>query len=186
MRPSRLMPAYAPGAVSWPWRVGGFAVLVAVVGLFAWGLWAKPVPVLTSTGAVVFIIAVLEYRNRLRLRRLAQPRAGESICSYARALPIRELDPWVVRAVFEELQPYVADHGIPFPIRPADRLAEELGVDAEELNETVAPQIAQRIGRSLDGAEHNPYYGKVMTVEDLVRFFCAQPESPSGRTTRCS
>jgi hypothetical protein len=49
-------------------------------------------------------------------------------------------------------------------------------VDAEDLDDVLAAEIAQRTGRSLSGSENNPYYGKVVTVEDLIRFFCAQPK----------
>ena len=38
-----------------------------------------------------------------------------------------------------------------------------------------SPVIAQRLRRTLNGSEKNPYYGRVRTVEDLVRFMEAAP-----------
>jgi hypothetical protein len=175
-RPSRFMPAFMPETQPIRWRVAAFIVLGIGLCCFAWAVWAKPLPVLAGLAAVVLFGAIVTHRQRRRLLAKAQSRAGESICSFARALPIHELDSWVVRAVFEQLQLYVLDAKSRFPIRPSDRLVDDLLVDAEDLDDVLAPEIAQRTGRSLSGPENNPYYGKVVTVEDLVRFFCAQPK----------
>ena len=92
------------------------------------------------------------------------------------ALPVRELDTLVVRAVFEEVRNHItADGGIPVPLRPSDRLADDLRIDPDDLDD-LAHQIAQRSGRKRGESTANPYYDKVATVEDLIRFFCAQPK----------
>jgi len=177
-QPSRLMPAFmpTPQRVAWWWRAVGFALVVVGIGCFAWAVSMKPLVVLGSVAAVVLLGASLERWDRMRLRAIAQSRPGESICTYSRALPIRELDAWLVRAVFEQLQPYLPNGQSSFPIRPADRLVEDLRVDSDDLDDVLAPEIAQRTGRSLADCTKNPYYGKVVTVEDLIRFFCAQPK----------
>lgn len=124
---------------------------------------------------VVLAFAAGAVFRRRRMRRLAAERRGESICTFARALDPRVVDPWVIRAVHQELQPYAMAGALPVPLRATDRLYEELGVDPEELDD-VARDIAERTGRRLDGADHNPVC-PVATVGDLVRFFANQPRT---------
>jgi hypothetical protein len=48
-------------------------------------------------------------------------------------------------------------------------------MDVDDIYDVVAPEIAQRTGRSLDNPEANPKYGQVETVLDVVQFFWHQP-----------
>jgi hypothetical protein len=115
-------------------------------------------------------------RNRRRLKHLAKLRAGESICEFARSFERNNVDTWVIRAVYEQLQDYLGKNPV-VPIRAADRLKEDLPIDAEDLEMDLAEEIAQRTGRSLKDTTANPYYGKIRTVEDLVLFFNSQPKA---------
>jgi len=72
------------------------------------------------------------------------------------------------------LQEHLNSECTDFPIRPDDRLLEDLRIDPEDLDDLLARQIAERTGRSLANPEENPYYGKVKTVRDLVTFFLGQ------------
>jgi len=110
-----------------------------------------------------------------RLEVLARDREGESICEFARSFDHHAVDPWIIRAVYEELQNYLKSDQAVFPIRSTDRLVEDLSVDLEDLNLDVAPTIAQRVGRSVIDTKANPLFGKVHTVGDLVIFFNHQP-----------
>lgn len=112
-------------------------------------------------------------RNKLRRTRLQAERWGEGICTFARAFDRRAVDPWIIRAVHEELQPYFGTRHGPVPLRPADRLYEELGIDGDELDD-VAQTIARRTGRPLVDTERNPA-GPILTAGDLVHFFTRQP-----------
>jgi hypothetical protein len=47
-------------------------------------------------------------------------------------------------------------------------------VDGDDLD-FGAIHIVRRTGRSLDGYERNPMYGKIDTLRDLVMFFHHQP-----------
>jgi hypothetical protein len=129
---------------------------------------------------VVLIIAAVgwvfnEVKNR-RQERIAWERRAESICSFARSFDCRATDTWIVRAVFEELANYVQ-----FPIRPDDRVEDDLGIDPEDLDD-IAEAMAYRTGRPLEGCEDNPLFGKVRTVRELVEFFIHQPRGVrSGR-----
>jgi hypothetical protein len=44
-------------------------------------------------------------------------------------------------------------------------------LDEDDLSLDLLEEISQRTGRSLEGFETNPYYGKITTVRDLVLFF---------------
>ena len=123
--------------------------------------------------AIVTVSVVMDIVNNRRLRRLADQRSGETICHFARSLDYRRLDTKIMRAVYEGVQPYL----IPaFPIRASDDLDQTYRIDREDLDE-LAYEIAGRCGRSVDGFEQNPYYGRVSTVSELIEFLCAQPKA---------
>lgn len=174
-RPSRLMPALAPRPVRWPFRFVGYFVAAALVGWYVWLIWKWPIPTLVASAGLVAATVVCNVRERRRLAALAELRPGESICSFTRALPIRELDTWVVRATFERIQTHLRDLHVEFPVRPSDRLVADLKIDPEDLGD-LAVEIATRSGRTMEGCPANPYYDKVTTVEDLIDFMCAQPK----------
>lgn len=71
----------------------------------------------------------------------------------------------------EQLRPAVG-----FPIRPSDRLHNDLGIDVENL-ECCLEEICERTGRSSNHTEHNPYFGRVETVSDFVEFLESQPRT---------
>lgn len=123
-----------------------------------------------ALGVMLFLIALgIAYlvSERLRIQRLARERASESICTFVRALPFRELDTRVIRAVYS-VQEYVD-----YPIRPTDTFEDYWIVD-EDL-ESLAKEIAGLAGRDMVSPESNPYYNHVTTPEMLIRFLCAQP-----------
>ena len=136
--------------------------------------------------AIIAIVLALYDQRRLRL--LSVQRQGEDIGTFARSFDRHSelFDPWVVRAVWEELQPYVAFRGGRMPLRPADDLDTFICIDPEDLEFDVLPTITKRARRSLENMEANPFYGRVETVEDLVMFIANQPRrSESGEVVLC-
>jgi hypothetical protein len=131
-------------------------------------------PVLLVIAGLMVLGTLVQHRQRNQLRALAASRPGESLCSFARGFDYRNTDTWIVRAVYEELQKYLASDCTEFPIRPDDRLAEDLRIDNDDLELDLAKQIAERTGRSLKDTKKNSYYGNVKTVRDLVGFFLGQ------------
>jgi hypothetical protein len=176
-RPSRYMPPIAKPPAAWWKRALAFSFLTILGGAYLWLLWKWPLPTLGLSVVVLILSAFQNRRRRLHLHAIAEARAQESICTFVRSLPIRTLDPWVVRAVFEQLQDYLHDCHMGFPLRRSDRLVEDLRIDLDDLDECLMWDIARRSGRSLSNCRANPHYGKVTTVEALIRFFCAQPKS---------
>ncbi len=127
----------------------------------------------------ISVIAGVQWVLLGHMRSLATGRTDESICTFARSFDCRQTDSWLLRAVYEELSRYSAVGGCPLPIRADDRWEEDLKIDPEDF-EDLAMDIAQRAGRSMDDTEHNPFYGKVRTVRDLVSFFEHQSRSEAA------
>ena len=109
----------------------------------------------------------------LRDRSIAKLRENETIGDFARSFDCREIDTWIIRGVFEEFSSS-------YPIRSTDRFEEDLRIDQGDLEYRIEC-IATRINRSLDNAENNPFYQKVLTIQDLVMFFQAQSFSTNNR-----
>lgn len=167
---SRFMPPVAVRPpLRWPARCFLAVMAVAFMAVF----WTHPVAVGGSLLALGSLVAVLSRREALRLARMAQSRAGESICQFARSIDCRRVDTWVVRAVYEELQRSLSAV-VAVPLRLTDHLQSDLRLDADDLDDLVS-DMAQRARRSLADTSANPLFGKVTTVGDLVEFLQAQP-----------
>lgn len=151
-------------------------VLVLAGGLAAL-LWYEPAARIILPALVVFTVAsaiVESARSRRELARLAGERAGEGICTFARAFDRRAVDPWIIRAVHDEVAPYyTAGRGVRAPVRATDPLEARIG-DPEEIEEIVVA-AAGRAGYSLEQPERNPLYHGLTTVGDLVHFLAHQP-----------
>ncbi|RQO81616.1 hypothetical protein [Acidovorax sp. FJL06] len=172
---SRFMPPVAARPpLRWPARF-----LIAMVALALLGvLWVHPFAVGGSALALGGLVAALGRREALRLARLAQSRAGESICQFARSIDCRRVDTWVVRAVYEELQGSLSS-AEPVPLRVTDHLQRDLRLDADDLDDLIV-DMAQRARRCLAHTSANPLFGKVATVGELVEFLHVQPRLVGG------
>jgi hypothetical protein len=171
-KPSRLMPKYnakITGTIGW-------VVLVALLGLFAWIIWLWP-----PTAMLVPLFFAVElwdrHKRKNHFSKLLLERGGDSICTFSRHFDAKKVDTWVIRAVYEQLQGYLANERAQFPIRPTDDVFIDLLVDEEDFDFDLVEEIAQRTGRSLDQMENNPYFGKANIVENLVYFLNRQPVS---------
>ena len=150
------------------------ACLVVGFGAALISIW--PFPVLGLLAIATFAGWVDSRSEASRLRALALSRPGDPLCAFARSMDLRAVDPWVVRAAFEELQPYFPKQARPFPLRPEDRLVADLRIDPDDIDD-IAQSIATRAGYSLDQSEQNPLYGRVESVENLIQFFSHQPKT---------
>jgi hypothetical protein len=113
-------------------------------------------------------------RDAARLRDIAAARAGESICQFARAFHVRQVDTGIIRAVYEELGRCFGSALAPFPLRADDDLFGALELDGDDFDEAVV-EIASRTRRSLDDYQRNPHYATLRTPRDVVAFLMAQP-----------
>lgn len=173
-RASRFMPKYMRKR-SWP----AWIALVILAFVPVYFLLNFPIATCIVVVALIVMSVAGHKRNKARLKFLAESRSRESICEFARSFERKEIDTWVVRAVYEQLQGHLGGNS-PVPIRAIDRLTEDLPIDTEDLEMDVMAEISQRTGRSLKNTTANPYYDKVKTVGDLVLFFNAQPKDPTS------
>jgi hypothetical protein len=104
---------------------------------------------------------------------LLKSRRDLSICDFAREFNTKEIDTWVIRATYEEVQKSLALKKL-FPVKGSDNLKEDLLLDDDDLDMDLVEMIAQRAGRTLNNYERNPHYGKVTTVKKLVLFMNSQ------------
>lgn len=114
----------------------------------------------------------MAWRESRHMARLAGQRQGESICQFARAFAWRQVDTWVIRAVYESLHGYL---GGQLPIRADDRLKQDLRLDDDDLELDLLEEMARLSGRSLERTTGNPWFDRVNTVRDLVLFLDQQP-----------
>ncbi len=163
--PSRMMePVATPkklGVLGWAVIFGLLSALVALLihsEEWRWG-----------TGAAIALVGVFGIISRKQWRQIEIERESDSICSFARLLPARDHDTWIVRAVYEGL---ASDRGI--GIRPTDRLEDDLLFVPEDVDDLVL-DIAKRARRSMNDAGQNPLANRVVTVLDLIKFLEHQP-----------
>ena len=152
----------------------GWIVLSVVSSIFIWLFWLAPILLLALPFLAVFLY--LESRKETKhFQELLSQRTGYSICEFARHFDCKEIDTWVIRAVYEQIQNYMESRTPNFPILPSDDIFSDLKIDDEDFEYDIVEEIASRTGRSLKGAESNPYYGKANVVQNLVYFFNRQP-----------
>jgi hypothetical protein len=162
--PSRPHPAKM---TIWHWLL-----LAAIAAVGAWLLYANA-PLRWALGGFCVLLAIGSFFGRRYFERLKEERKNESICTFARSLPARKHDTWVVRAVYEELTRLVR-----VPVRPADDLSRDLRLHPDDRDDA-AFVIAQRAGRSMDDPQKNPLFDRVRTVADMVEFFEHQKKEPN-------
>lgn len=168
----------APPPPPWtPLRVLIAGALLAGLLVLVVSVVLDPAKLLFAVGFVALLAAWGYWGTRkieARLDALAESRPDDSICTFARDFDRRSVDPWVVRATWEELQGVIGPKREPFPIRASDRIERDYGAHPDDIDD-VWEVIARRTGRSLEGTERNPYYARVETAGDLVRFANSQP-----------
>ncbi|MEQ8210475.1 MAG: hypothetical protein RH917_11650 [Lacipirellulaceae bacterium] len=163
--PSNRMPPYEPEecSITCILACGCFIALMATI------VWLQPLVLLAILAVAMFCFIELKL-DQSRIQRNLADRQGESLCSFVRSFDYRNIDTWILRAVYEQIQPHVG-----FPIRKTDNLTKDLKLAADDVDD-LADEIAQRTGRPLIACETNPYYSQVNTIEGLVMFFSHQPQ----------
>ena len=168
-----------PQFISRPIGVVGWVFLAVLALGLIYVLFSHPKATLGGLCALALLYGLAQLdlkKKRLRLQRVADERAAQSICEFARDFDPRRVDTWVIRAVYENLQAQLTYAHPAFPIRASDRLKEDLNLDPDDIELDLLEEVQQRTKRTLANARANPYYGRVQTVEDLVLFFQAQPK----------
>ena len=125
-------------------------------------------PIGIILGAVLLAFLVLKISASRRRDALAREREGVTESTFAAHLERYGFDPVIAAATYRYLQDVQL---VKFPILPGDQLDEDLGLDSEDINQTVR-EMTNALGRRFNpGLLHKP----LVTVEDLVRMLQACP-----------
>lgn len=109
--------------------------------------------------------------ERRRIKALKASRE-DTICAFRRAFNCRLVDPWIIRATYEEARQFVPD----YPLEAADRIKEDLKIEEEDLDDLIL-SIAERSGYALTHTSSNPWYDRVKSIGDIVLFINHQPKT---------
>ncbi len=172
--PSRYMPTYNE-TLTWQSRATGSFVVFLLLIMLGYAIWYNPKIAIILLGIFLAIISISFFSSDATkaLDALYRERRGDDIGTFARLFNFRNIDTWIIRATYEEINSELG-YKKPFPLRPSDFLEKELNFDVEDL-EFILGRIFSRVGISDKNIERNPYYGKVETVGDLVNFCNHQP-----------
>jgi hypothetical protein len=166
-----------PPAPSAKTGLGGWVFLCGMAAVLLYFLVTRPVGFLGTVGALVILSLIIERKRVTELLPVVQDRTGEDIGTFARAFARRSdppIDPWAIRAVWNAIYPLTEVQGKRIPLRPTDRIVEDLGIDSEEI-EYLVPELTQQCERKKGDWDRNPHYQELGTVGGLVRFISAQP-----------
>ncbi len=167
------MPLYIPEHVSWWKKALAYCFLTLLVCILLTAIFNLP----WMLALVVALAVITVYTNKKqnqKLREMAEKRANEGICTFARSFERNQVDTWILRAVHEEFQHYMKFPEGTCPLRASDRFEKDLKIDPDDIEDLI-PVVAQRTGRSLEHTEKNPFFGKIETVGDFVLFINNQP-----------
>jgi hypothetical protein len=126
------------------------------------------VPLFFIGFAILMGIAMVYLSAKSRRSSLVRDRSGRTEETFAEYLAGYGFDPEISRVTYRYLQRV---QKVAFPIEPSDDLDRDLGLDGEEIEQTVRDLLAET-GRSyLPGLLDSP----LVTVVDLVRHIQASP-----------
>ena len=133
-------------------------------------IWLKEQawPIGIIVALFVFAFIVLKVSAKRRHEALAREREGVTESTFAAHLQRYGFDPIIAASTYRYLQEVQL---VQFPILPGDQLDEDLGLDSEDIDQTVR-ELTSALGRDFNpGLLHKP----LVTVEDLVRLLQASP-----------
>jgi hypothetical protein len=118
--------------------------------------------------ALLMGLALVYFSAQSRRAALTRDRSGRTEETFAEYFAANGFDPRIARATYRYLQ---QTQRIDFPIEPLDDLDRTLGLNEEELNQTIRDLLAETGREYLPGLLDSP----LVTVVDLVRYLQASP-----------
>ncbi len=125
-------------------------------------------PIAIIVACVVFAFLALKISAQRRHKALASEREGVTEATFTAHLQQYGFDPAITGATYRYLQEVQL---VRFPILPGDALDEDLGLDTEDIDQTISELTAALKRDRQPGLRHTP----LVTVEDLVRLLQASP-----------
>lgn len=166
---SRHLPLIPPAKTSLlAWGI----ILLFVFGLLFWGYF-QPL-IFAFIGAFIIFCWISRINEKRRINKIKTERR-DTICDFRRAFDIRHVDPYIIRASYQEIAHFL-DSKTGFPLRADDDFIRDLNIDGEDLDD-IACDVAKRLNFEMETCQQNPLYGKVKTVRDFVMFFTHKPST---------
>jgi hypothetical protein len=120
-------------------------------------------------------IAISNYIDHLRIKRIGEERGEANICKFVRDFDYKSIDSKIIREVWNEVQDTLGHSAKnPFPIESEDLLETKYGIVEEDLDE-IYWAVADKLGIETDNVEENPYFKKEITIKNLVLLLANQP-----------
>ena len=116
----------------------------------------------------IFVLGMLFLSARSRRPRLNAERSGVNEGTFVDGLEVDGFDRTIARTTYRYLQERQNVH---FPIHSTDDLDTDLGLDGEDVEQSVRELLAETSRLYQPGLKHMP----LVTVEDLIRFLQASP-----------
>lgn len=132
------------------------------------GLSDQWVPLIFIGFAILMGFALLYLSAQSRRAALVRDRSGRNEDTFAEYLAAYGFDPAIARATYRYLQQV---QQIPFPILPKDDLDLDLGMDGDDIRQTVRDLLDETDREYLPGLLDSP----LVSVADLVRYLQASP-----------
>jgi len=131
-------------------------------------LGAQVVPLFFVGFALLMGMALLYFSAQSRRAALVRDRSGRTEDTFAEQLAAYGFDPEITRKAYRYLQDI---QGVRFPILAQDDLDRDLGLNDDEVKQTVRDLMAAAGREYLPGLLESP----LVTVVDLVRYIQASP-----------
>lgn len=127
-------------------------------------------PFLGTVLVIALGLGLLKYQAHRRLQRMIKEREGITQASFTEHLEKYGVDTVIAASTYRYLQEVQL---VGFPIMPEDSLDEDLGLDSDDVRQTIL-ELSVALNREYSpGVRSTP----VVTVEDLVRLLQASPRA---------
>ena len=113
--PSRYMPAYSE-TLTWKTQFTGSLIVAIFVLLYGYAIWNDPKLGVFLLG-IICIVLLVSYFSPDHLESIYEKRKNDDIGTFARLLDYRNIDTWIIRAVYEEVNEELG-YGKSLPLRP--------------------------------------------------------------------
>jgi len=162
-KPSNQMPKYeVPKTSIWTW-----IFLVVTILSLCYAAY-EDINVMYLFVALIIFIIIMSTIGDKKYERLKESRKDWNIGSFAKEFNLKEVDTWVVRAVYEAVYDEVE-----IPIKADDDIDKDLRIDMGDLGfDEILINVSQRTGRVL--TEESVAYNdieNITSIRDLVYFF---------------
>jgi len=126
------------------------------------------IPLFFIVFAILMGIAMVYFSAQSRRASLARDRSGRTEDTFAESLAAHGFDPEIARLTYLHLQ---QNRRVAFPIDPLDDLERDLGLNSEEIDQSVRDLLNETGREYLPGLLKSP----LITVVDLVRSIQTSP-----------